>query len=68
MTTNVDELVQQAQTALPKWSAVPVQECIDLLKLGLREMEKNSDEICRMIVPEMGKPLSEAQQEIEGCR
>ena len=67
VTTNVDELVQQAQTALPKWSAVPVQERIDLLKQGLREMEKNSDEICRMIVQEMGKPLSEAQQEIEGA-
>ena len=67
VTMNVDDLVQQAQTALPKWSAVPVQECIDLLKQGLREMEKNSDEICRMIVQEMGNPLSEAQQEIEGA-
>ena len=43
-----------------------MQERINLLKQGLREMEKNLDKICRMIVQEMGNPLSEAQQEIEG--
>ena len=67
VTNNVDELVQNAKAAFPSWSSVPVKDRINMLKEGLKEMGKNSEEICNLMVQEMGKPFLEAQGEIEAA-
>ena len=44
-----------------------MKDRINMLKEGLKEMGKNSEEICNLMVQEMGKPFLEAQGEIEAA-
>jgi acyl-CoA reductase-like NAD-dependent aldehyde dehydrogenase len=65
-TEQLDEMVQRASEAQKtSWSKVQSKERIDLLRKGLKEIAKHSDKLAELIVTEMGKPLSEAKEEVE---
>mmetsp|Transcript_23495 Transcript_23495/g.55537 ORF Transcript_23495/g.55537 Transcript_23495/m.55537 type:complete len:469 (-) Transcript_23495:578-1984(-) len=68
ITTNVEDIVQQAQAAFGSWSkSTAAADRINLLKQGLLQLkdEKKADELAQLITKEMGKPLLEAQGEVE---
>ncbi|KAL7567720.1 hypothetical protein ACA910_012055 [Epithemia clementina (nom. ined.)] len=64
VTTNVDELIQQAKAAFPSWSDLPVKDRMDVLKQGMVQLQNDSEELAKLMVQEMGKPLLEAQEEL----
>jgi len=67
ITTNVEEIVEKAHDAFLPWSTTTsAQERIELLKKGLEEIKSISTELAPLITQEMGKPLLEAQGEVEG--
>ena len=63
----LDKMVANAKEASTSWSAMEPSERIRLLKKGIENISKQSDRLQKMIVQEMGKPLQEAMEEVEGA-
>lgn len=63
----VDEALTQAAHAQAAWRRVPVSERTDLLRRMAAALRTGKPAYARMITEEMGKPLAEAQGEIEKC-
>jgi acyl-CoA reductase-like NAD-dependent aldehyde dehydrogenase len=63
----VNEMVKKANDALLSWSTSEVTTRMDLLRKGLKALGQHSDELASLIVQEMGKPLKEAREEVEGA-
>jgi succinate-semialdehyde dehydrogenase/glutarate-semialdehyde dehydrogenase len=67
LTTDIDAMIQTAANAQKAWAKVPAKDRIDLLRKGLTELAKQSIKLQHLIVSEMGKPLEEAKQEVDGA-
>jgi succinate-semialdehyde dehydrogenase / glutarate-semialdehyde dehydrogenase len=67
---SVDEIhrrVQNARLAQQKWKTLDVSErSVYIRSLG-RVLRKNKDEYARLVTEEMGKPIRQANAEIEKC-
>lgn len=66
--TSIDDLdkkVAEAKKASAAWMAMEASERIALLKKGLDELSKKTEELQRKITEEMGKPFEEAKEEVE---
>ena len=61
----LDEAIAAAKAALPAWSAKPIRERGALLVRLANALEARGDEFARLLTREQGKPLSEAQWEID---
>jgi acyl-CoA reductase-like NAD-dependent aldehyde dehydrogenase len=66
---DINDMMLKAQTALNTvWGIhMPVHDRIQLLRNGITELTKNSQELVPLIVQEMGKPMSEAQAEVDAA-
>jgi succinate-semialdehyde dehydrogenase/glutarate-semialdehyde dehydrogenase len=63
----LDDLVKTAATAQHEWSITPVEERIQLLQRGLTVLAEQRETLVSLIVQEMGKPVTEAQAEVDGA-
>lgn len=63
----IDAMVSKAKAAQPAWAQIPASKKIDLLKQGLAKLACESDRLATLIVQEMGKPLVEAEEEVQGA-
>ncbi len=61
----VDDAVQSATTAFPKWSALPIKERVQVFFRYKTLLEKYSQELADLIHKENGKIISEAMAEID---
>lgn len=64
----VTEKVKLAKKAFREWKKLDVKERVDYIKKLGRELEKNKEELARLITNEMGKPIKESISEIEKCK
>lgn len=65
--SEVDEMVARANDASLSWSTTEAKDRIDLLRKGLKALGEHSDKLAALIVQEMGKPMSEAKEEMDGA-
>lgn len=65
--SEVNQLVENAQSALSSWSLSKDNDRIDCLQEGLKNLKQQHDVAVDMIVREMGKPRAEAVEEMEGA-
>lgn len=63
---NVDEVVERARRAWPGWAAQPLSTRMELVRRFANEVRKEADALARTIAREVGKPLWEANAEVEG--
>ena len=63
----LDTMIERAAQAQGSWAKRSAQERIDLLQKGLVKLEQESDRLAKLIVEEMGKPLDEAVEEVDGA-
>lgn len=63
----VDEMVETAKTAQLQWSQKDAKDRMALLRKCLEALSTQSEKLASLMVQEMGKPLSEAQDEMEGA-
>lgn len=63
----LDTMVKEAVRARSMWAQTPAKDRVSLLRKGLSELSKRSKELAEMIVREMGKPLHEAKEEVDGA-
>ncbi|MBB3773814.1 succinate-semialdehyde dehydrogenase/glutarate-semialdehyde dehydrogenase [Angulomicrobium tetraedrale] len=64
---DVEDALANAATAQAAWRQVPVLERVGLLRRMASVLRANKATYSRMITEEMGKPLVEAEGEIEKC-
>lgn len=64
---HLNEAVAAAKTAFPRWSNIPIKERVQVFFRYKFLLEKNIDDLSRLVMEENGKTLSEATAEIEKC-
>ncbi|HRH64963.1 MAG TPA: CoA-acylating methylmalonate-semialdehyde dehydrogenase [Bacteroidia bacterium] len=62
---DLDEAVKAAKAAFPAWSAMPVKERVQVFYRYKTLLEKNMQELARMVQEENGKTLDESIAEVE---
>src|SRR5437660_4608337 len=60
----VDRAVQAAQKAFPAWAATPIKERVQVFFRYKALLEKNIDELAKLVTEENGKTDSEARAEV----
>jgi acyl-CoA reductase-like NAD-dependent aldehyde dehydrogenase len=63
----VDHMVKIANEAQRLWVQKTCQERIQLLNTALTAVKEQSEKLVKWMVTEMGKPIIEAQEEMEGA-
>ena len=61
----IEATVARGQAAWAGWSALPLEQRLGMLRKGCEALYAMRDKMAPMIVREMGKPLPEAEGEIE---
>jgi len=62
---DVDETVERARQAFPAWASQGLGTRIELLRRFVNELRKDYDAFAELIARETGKPLWEAQTEVD---
>lgn len=65
--SEVQEMIQKAKKAQLEWSAKDAKERMSYLRQALKALAEKSDQLAALMVQEMGKPKSEALEEMEGA-
>lgn len=63
----VEQVLTKAAAAQRHWRTIPVQERVQLLSNAAAILRANAAEYAGLITAEMGKPVVEAEAEIEKC-
>lgn len=63
----VNDAVRKAKEAFPSWKKVPYEEKADLFKKIINELNNNKKNLAELITKEMGKPINEAEEEVESA-
>jgi len=63
----VDDTLDEATTAFKSWCRRPIEERESLLSDVADVLRSNVDEYARVMTDEMGKPIGEAESEVEKC-
>jgi succinate-semialdehyde dehydrogenase / glutarate-semialdehyde dehydrogenase len=63
----IDRSLDAAVRAQARWGATPVEERVKLLTAVAKALRKNSATYAALITREMGKPIIEAEAEVEKC-
>jgi succinate-semialdehyde dehydrogenase/glutarate-semialdehyde dehydrogenase len=66
-TGEVDKALTAAVDAQASWREVPITERADLLRAIARELRAGKSKYAALITAEMGKPVTEAEAEVEKC-
>lgn len=66
-TEQVDAILTAAVSAQKQWRLVPVEDRVQLLRNTAKVLRERKTDYARLITLEMGKPISEAEAEIEKC-
>jgi aldehyde dehydrogenase (NAD+) len=61
----LNDIVAVGKEAQETWAATPLADRIKMLKAGLAAVMAKRDQFCELIVKEMGKPMAEAEEEME---
>ncbi len=65
--SQTEQALQQAHSAQRAWARQPLAKRTELLRAVAQVLRANRDSYARLITLEMGKPLAEAQAEIDKC-
>lgn len=62
---DIKNAVAAARKAFPTWAALPVKERVGYLQKFVDELKKRADEAATLVSNEMGKPISDAKDEVQ---
>lgn len=65
---DVDKAVEEAYKAQKKWQKIPMHERGRILRNYIELVEKESDDLAKLLCAETGKPIKEARAEISNVR
>ncbi|MDI6806615.1 MAG: aldehyde dehydrogenase family protein [Candidatus Aenigmarchaeota archaeon] len=66
--SDVANAFKKAKKIFPLWSRTPLEERIEYIDKFAEEIQKQKEELAKIITLEMGKPYKEALGEVAGCR
>lgn len=61
---DIDTAIKNAQAGFEEWSAYPLHKRAEILKVSVRKMYENIDELATLIQREQGKPIMHARGEV----
>lgn len=61
----INDIVKKAKKAFSSWSNLSVGERVEYIAVFKEKIEKNKDKIAKLTTLEMGKPLSQALDDVE---
>jgi succinate-semialdehyde dehydrogenase/glutarate-semialdehyde dehydrogenase len=64
---DIDRILSSATVAQAKWRKTPIVQRVELLRRMGRELRADKARLARLITDEMGKPIVEAEAEVEKC-
>lgn len=64
---DVDAALSGAAAAQKAWARVPLEKRVELLRAMARALRSGKERYARLVTLEMGKPIVEAEAEIEKC-
>ncbi|HMS39918.1 MAG TPA: aldehyde dehydrogenase family protein, partial [Pyrinomonadaceae bacterium] len=64
-TDELNKAVESAKNAFPKWSQTPIKERVQVFFRYRSLLEKNLDELTKLVSEENGKTYDEAKAEVE---
>ncbi|HZY82123.1 MAG TPA: aldehyde dehydrogenase family protein, partial [Cyclobacteriaceae bacterium] len=59
---------QRLKSEQPAWAAVPLEERVAIIKKFATELDKNSERLAAILTSEVGKPLQQSKNELNGAR
>ena len=65
---SIDEKFKLLKTAQPLWAALPLKERINCIKRFYELLDTHKDELAKTLTNEMGKPLQQSYNELNGAR
>ena len=65
---SLTEKFHQLQSAQPRWQASPLNERITILNTFSDLLEQNIEQLAAVLTSEVGKPLQQSRNEINGAR
>lgn len=60
-----EKIIKSAKEAQKEWGRVEVWKRVDLMHQAARNIEKVKDDLAELLVTEVGKPISQARDEVE---
>ncbi|MBS1934355.1 MAG: aldehyde dehydrogenase family protein [Bacteroidetes bacterium] len=64
----LEEKFKQLRKAQPAWASVPVKERVDCIRRFVSLIDKYKDELAKTLTSEMGKPLQQSHNELNGAK
>ena len=64
----LEKKFQLLQSAQPAWQKLPLQERIEIIKKFSVLLEENIEHLATTLTSEIGKPLQQSRNEINGAR
>ena len=64
---NLDLKFKRLQKSASIWSAVPIQKRVEILEKFVSLLKENIEELAAILTSEMGKPLQQSRNEINGA-
>ncbi len=65
---SVEQKFQKLRAAQPSWQQVPISERTAILKQFAELLKKNTEHLASVLTSEVGKPLQQSRNEINGAR
>jgi acyl-CoA reductase-like NAD-dependent aldehyde dehydrogenase len=65
-TAAVTEKFNRAKQAQIEWATTPVHSRLDIIRKFRTALEKDKEELARILTQEVGKPISQARNEVQG--
>lgn len=59
---------ERLKSGQEEWAAVPLQERVNIIRKFSEQLEKNADHLAAVLTSEVGKPLQQSKNELNGAR
>jgi acyl-CoA reductase-like NAD-dependent aldehyde dehydrogenase len=66
--TSIHSKYQKLRSGQPAWSSVPLNERIEIIRKFSDALQRNSEQLAVILTSEVGKPLQQSKNELNGAR
>jgi acyl-CoA reductase-like NAD-dependent aldehyde dehydrogenase len=67
-TASIHSKYQKLRSGQPAWASLPLQERVAIIRRFSEELQRNTDQLAIILTNEVGKPLQQSKNELNGAR
>lgn len=65
---SIQSKYDELKSGQPSWAALPLAKRVDILRRFSESLEKNAEQLASILTSEVGKPLQQSKNELNGAR